>query len=79
MHGDGQRRTGPLPIYMRELSFLVAGEVLLGLSAHVNFKPALKALEFLSPGNANARAEITAFTEITGRSWKCYLKQEWKT
>lgn len=47
------------------------------ICTHVSLKPALKALEFLAPGNATARAEITALTEITGGSWKCYLRQEW--
>lgn len=46
---------------------------------HVSLKPAVKALEFLASGNANARAEITALSEITGGSWKSYLMQEWRT
>ena len=49
------------------------------ICTHVSLKPALKALEFLAPVNANARAEITALSEITGGSWKCYLKQERRT
>lgn len=32
-----------------------------------------KALERFAPGNANARAEITALSEIMGGSSKCYL------
>lgn len=56
--------------------FLVAEEVLLRLSAHVSLKAALKDLEFLAPGNANAKAKVTALSEITGGFWKCYLKQE---
>lgn len=47
---------------------------------HTSLKPALKALELLAPGNANARAEITALSGIWnyGRVLKVLpLQPEW--
>lgn len=39
----------------------------------MSLKLAVKALELLASGNTNARAEITALSEITGGSWKSNL------
>lgn len=49
------------------------GHVPAPICTHLSLKPALKALELLAPGNANARTEITALSEIMGGSSKCCL------